>query len=434
MKVNAETQRRRDAEKGKEKRRFKFPFAILCVSASLRLCVYLSLYFTLWGSFCFADAYDPIAVYLTWQQHPESTMTIQWITDKSRAEDLVEYRPQGSETWLKMEGSHHPMPQHEPQFIHVVELKNLKSNTPYQFRTGSDAVIYKFKTMPEKLSEPIRFVVGGDIYHDGIEYVEAMNREAAACNPHFALLGGDISYAASKIWFMPQDAQRWIDWLALWKRTMVTTDGYLIPILPVLGNHDVSGRYEQSNEQAPFFYALFATPGEQGYQVIDFAAYMSIVLLDSNHTHPVEGNQALWLEQVLAQRKVVPHKFALYHVPAYPSIRSFEGKVSPIIRKFWVPLFEKYHLTAAFENHDHAYKRSYPILAGQIDRKNGVMYIGDGAWGVKTARQMSLHGNSVWYLAKTASIRHFVLVTIEKDKRTYKAIDDQGGVIDVFTQ
>lgn len=43
------------------------------------------------------------------------------------------------------------------------------------------------------------------------------------------------------------------------------------------------------------------------------------------------------------------------------------------------PLFEEYELTAAFENHDHTYKRTHRIRDGWwIPR--GVLYLGDGAW------------------------------------------------------
>lgn len=52
---------------------------------------------------------------------------------------------------------------------------------------------------------------------------------------------------------------------------------------------------------------------------------------------------------------------AIYHVPAYPSARSFTGRTQSMIRKHWVPLFEKSTMNLAFENHDHAYKRTYPI-------------------------------------------------------------------------
>ena len=108
--------------------------------------------------------------------------------------------------------------------------------------------------------------------------------------------------------------------------------------------------------------------------------------MDSGHTHPINGAQTEWLAGVLEARQLVPHKFALYHVPAYPSSRPFNYGISKQIRKNWVPLFDKYKLTAAFENHDHDYKRTHPLLEGKTAPK-GVIYLGDGAWGVETPRK-----------------------------------------------
>jgi hypothetical protein len=69
-------------------------------------------------------------------------------------------------------------------------------------------------------------------------------------------------------------------------------------------------------------------------------------------------------------------------VPAYPSVRKDEGTTLEI-RQHWVPLFEKAGVSAAFEHHDHAYKRTHPLLGGKVQDApaKGVTYLGDGAWG-----------------------------------------------------
>ena len=53
------------------------------------------------------------------------------------------------------------------------------------------------------------------------------------------------------------------------------------------------------------------------------------------------------------------------------------------IIKHWCPLFDKYQVTAVFENDHHTYKRTHPLLNNQI-RKRGIVYLGDGCWGVDT--------------------------------------------------
>lgn len=392
------------------------------------------------------NPYDPVAVYLTWQRSPESTMTINWITPFDRQNDLVEYRLAENENapWQQATGSHTTLPNKAPYFLHRIELTGLQPETTYQFRTGSDATIYKFQTMPATLDHPVRFAVGGDMYHDTLEILHETNRQAAKTAPSFVLVGGDIAYASDKIfdyiprWFhgfmdkvVGQKFDRWLEWLVAWKQDMVKPDGCLIPMIPAIGNHDTIGRYAQTPEQAPFFYALFPMPGLPGYNVLDFGSYMSFFLLDTNHTNPVGGKQAQWLAEAMKQRENIPRKFALYHVPAYPSVHKFSQELGVEIRKFWVPTFDTYHLTAAFENHEHAYKRTHPLRGNAID-VDGVMYIGDGGWGVDKPRTPR-YLQEKWYLAKTASARHFLVVDVDQDKQTVHAINSDGIVIDSFS-
>lgn len=383
--------------------------------------------------------YDPPAVYLTWQRSPESTMTIQWITPQDRTSDLVEYRPNtSSQEWLSATGTHTPAPEGYPYFIHRAELTNLLTETIYDFRLGSDGVLFKFRTMPAALKHPLRFVVGGDAYHDTLPDLQKMNLQAAKTDPAFALLGGDLAYTSSNyaflfnLGFVKEKITRWMEFLIAWKKQMVRSDGCLIPIIPAIGNHEVMGRFGQTPSQAPFFYALFPTPNLQAYRVLDFGSYLTLVFLDSGHTHPIEGKQTDWLFQTLEQRQHFPNKFALYHVGAYPSVRPFNGTVHQQIRNSWVPIFERFGLHTAFENHDHAYKRTHPLRNGKID-PTGVLYMGDGAWGIAVPRIPATPAKRR-YLAKTASLQHVLLVTLNEKERHYRAIDVSGNTIDEYTQ
>lgn len=404
---------------------------------------FLIFFFTLlcFSGLIYADTlYDPTAVYLTWQRLPDSTMTVNWITPLNRQDDLLEYRKVGEETWTQAKGTHFQLPNDTAYLLHRIELTGLQPATAYQFRTGSDAVPFKFKTMPSTLDQPIRFVAGGDMYHDTLEILHTTNKQAAKISPSFALVGGDIAYASTKYidflprWFDPlfdrligQKFDRWLAWLIAWKEDMVTPEGYLIPMLPAIGNHDVAGRYGQTPAQAPFFYALFPMPGLPGYNVLNFSDYMSIFLLDSGHTNPIEGKQAAWLAQALQANKDVPHKFALYHVPAYPSVHRMTQDISNQVRKTWVPHFDAFNLTAAFENHEHSYKRTHRIRGNAI-ADDGVLYIGDGGWGVDHPRKPRKIRE--WYIAEAISARHFLVIDVEQNKQTVSAINSDGNVID----
>jgi hypothetical protein len=394
--------------------------------------------------------YKPTALYLTWQRDPTSTMTIQWISPIADQEDVIEYRKEiatpppvedQSQTpsnqaekepsWLSIQGSHHPLPENNPYLVHIVEIIRLDPNSAYQFRIGNSNAIYRFRTMPQELTEPFTFCAGGDAYHNSLELCIETNRQVALQDPRFVLVGGDLAYATPDQIGLPEDCKRWLEWLTAWTENMQTPSKFLIPLIVAIGNHEVKGRYDQTPEQAPFFYSLFAMPGAKGYNVLRFDQYLSIVILDSSHTHPINGEQTKWLAVELAKQRDILHRFAIYHVPAYPSVRSLRLKESCAIRCSWVPLFEKYGIHVAFESHDHAYKRTWPLLEGDIS-PFGVVYIGDGSWGAKP--RIPKEAKKTSYLAKTAAKTQFIKVQISKKMREFWSITNDGVIIDHYIQ
>lgn len=359
---------------------------------------------------------DPIAIYLSWAKNPDTTMVVQWVAP-FRGFSKVVYRKKKAEERLETFGFSQPLPQgHREQHVHVVELTELSPSTIYEFSID-EKVWHAFKTMPSDLNEPIRFVVGGDMYHEAEDRLEKANRLAAAHNPAFVIAGGDLAYAAPKIG-NSEDSARWMTFISRWYKDMVTEEGLMIPLLTAIGNHEVIGRYRQPKSHAPFYYALFST--SKGYDIIDFGDYLSIVLLDTEHTNLIEGKQTDWLREKLAERAHIPHKFAAYHVPAWPSVRCLNAKRSQLIRSAWVPLFEQFKINLSFEHHEHSYKRTFAIKENQIDPQ-GVVYLGDGAWGC-TPRNPCTPAER-WYLEKSSQSQHILLVEISKEKRSVTAID-----------
>src|SRR5260370_38093377 len=99
-------------------------------------------------------------------------------------------------------------------------------------------------------------------------------------------------------------------------------NGRLIPMVAGIGNNEVDGGYKKPSAKAPFFYALFdGLYQETGYATLDFGDYLSLVLLDTEHTSPIAGDQTDWLERRLKDRIDHPNVFFVNHVPAYPSFR-----------------------------------------------------------------------------------------------------------------
>lgn len=390
---------------------------------------------------------EPVGLYLTWQQDPTTTMTIDWHSIGGDGSAILEYRVAGSNTWQSIQAGVLPFP-HSRRTIHRVELTDLEPATTYRFRVGQGSRVYSFRTMPSDASQPIRFAAGGDTRHDQL-WMEETNRQVLAYDPDFIVFGGDLAYADGR----DDRVDRWHEWFDAYKGTLITAEGRVVPVLVAIGNHEVQGGYYDRDDHerraghppytgddasrariAPFFYSLFATPGQPGYKVIDFGDYMSIVLLDTDHSNPIDGAQARWLETVLEERKHVPHVFPLYHVPAFPSVRTYEGTVSARVREHWVPLFERSSARVVFENHDHAYKRTHPIRNGRIS-PDGIVYMGDGCWGVE-ARDVGRDqaDETAWYIHRAHSTRHFILVTIHGPHQHYLTVNNFGTVIDEYPE
>lgn len=370
--------------------------------------------------------FDPPALYLQWQRDPTTTMTVHWHT-VAEARTELHFRRMGGTDWRQALGSAQPLVDTD-RIVHTVELTGLTPATDYEFCFKVGERIFKFRTLPSDLSQPVRFVTGGDVYHEH-KWMDPMNALAGRLDPSFVVFGGDLAYSCSST--NVEKTDRWIGYFASWKTNAVAPDGRLIPMLVTLGNHEVRGSYRQPPERAAGFYTVFSSPGPQGYACLDFGKYLSLLLLDSDHTHTIAGEQTAWLDGKLASRRNVPHVLAFYHTPAYPGFREFTGTQAREIRTHWSPLFDKYGMKLAFENHDHVFKRSHPIRDGKID-PGGTIYLGDGAWGVGLRKPDP--DKPRWYLARNGSIRHLYLVTLYPDARHVLAINEAGEIFDEVYQ
>lgn len=375
---------------------------------------------------------QPDAVYLTWQGDTSKTITVNFLTSQFDARSIVFYdtEPRGGDPAsyrFTAGGRSHVLPgvTNGPK-VHWVELTGLEPGKPYYFVAGDPdfgvSPERKFRTVPEDGSA-IRFITGGDM---GVEdAVRQLNRQAAAREPHFALIGGDIAYVNGN----PSKYYIWENWMRIWTEEMITPEGFTVPLALAIGNHEVRSHYGGTVEEAPYFFGLFAQNGKRSYFRRQFGPHLVVYFLDTGHIASHES-QVPWIEEQMIADQDFPNRFAIYHVPLYPSHRDFAGKRSAIGRRHWEPVFSRYSLTTAFENHDHTFKRSKKILNGETSTDDrGVLYLGDGAWG-RGPRPISLKER--WYIDKASSTLHFWLVDVSREGVSYRAVDLQGKVFDVY--
>ncbi len=255
----------------------------------------------------------------------------------------------------------------------------LISSTPRRFRTGPS----------NSTQDGFSFTTGGDLEWSkgGI----ALAKQAAANNPLFSMVGGDIAYANGD----PHCYRRWDFWFTQWTTHMITADNHTIPILTCIGNHE-AGNFKLPRWRIAFYLRFF--PHEIGLQSIDpqerplthahvFGSHSVLVALDS-WTLLTPAQQVPWLRTQLAKYAHLRNKFALYHLVMYPPkahIVQIDADIMAAMRQEWKPLFDQYGLTAAFENHFHCYKTTHPIRNDTVvGLYQGTRYFGDGAFGQKS--------------------------------------------------
>ncbi len=377
---------------------------------------------------------EPEALHLTWQNDTSTTMTVNFITSSpiSQSEvlyDVVSRQSDAAAYGSKANGESHFIKGLEsgPQ-VHWVELTGLDPGQTYYFVAGSPESGYsrerKFRTIPRDGS-PLRFVTGGDM---GVgDEVPELLRHAAAREPDFAVIGGDIAYGNGKL----ENLDRWNDWTKHWTEGMVTPEGFTVPVGLAIGNHEVDGSYGGTKDDAPFYFGLFAQESERSYFRRKFGKNLVFYFLDSGHITSHES-QRDWLEERLTGDRKIRHRMAVYHVPQYPGHRAYEGDRSTEGRLFWGPIFDKHGIRVAFENHDHVFKRSHLIRGGKIaEDGEGVIYLGDGAWG-QGPRAISVSPR--WYLDKVSSTLHFWSVEVRRKEVVYRAVDKEGREFDVYPE
>lgn len=321
------------------------------------------------------------------------------------------------------------------RYVNVAYLTNLNSSTTYYFAVGeaenfeSYSNIFKFKTTPSYLSkdEYLNFTSGGDL---GLtETTEKLMKMAVDKEPGFIMFGGDLAYANG----IPSCYRRWDIWLNIWFEYSISPSGNMIPMLTSIGNHEAGG-FDQPRTNAPFYNSYFVHQSLNNISYIDRPTYQfydvsgSLILaLDSGIVTSVEQQNNFILSNI---KNDYLWKMAIYHAPMYPSVRSYYNSLSSSMRQNWGKLFDQFNLDLSFENHDHAYKRTFPIYNEQ-PASNGTVYIGDGSMGVVPRDPDSISQRN--YLAISKSLSFFIFVQISQTNISIFSIDSSGNTFDSYT-
>lgn len=380
----------------------------------------------------------PCHTYLTFNTNASTDAIVHFHSTKLYANPRVYYGSTGSGIYSSFAiASSHKVDIDASRYIYYGYLRSLTPDTTYWFKVGdgsnttSDTYAgeKKFRTAP--ISGDVSFVTGGDM---GVTAeAKTLLQSAAQLEPLYIAVGGDLAYENGIRACYP----RWDAWLSQWEQYAVTPTGYTIPIIASPGNHEAGG-WEQPMKNMRFYNRYFVfedLAGGQAWELplhhVHYISNQVLVALDS-YVVETPASQVSWLTNVLSSAAPGSLKMAMYHAPGYPSVRVFSNPESVGVRTHFVPVFDQYGLTVGLENHDHAFKRT-KLLYGGVENSTGVLYVGDGAMGVKARTAVSITGRD--YLEVLIAKQFYIHVQPNNTASAVKfdTYDIDSKVFDTYT-
>jgi predicted phosphodiesterase len=307
---------------------------------------------------------------LTYQHDPTSTVTITWQTTTPSAGDVVLYdivprRGNASQYLHSATGLHHTYAGASGH-IHDVELTGLTPDTSYYFLCGGPGNYSEeraFQTAPIMASD-FAFVAGGDSRTNPEDRTQ-VSKAMRLFDPAFVLHSGDMVEDGSM-------QGLWASWFTDVEENWVGDNGYTLPLIPCLGNHE---------RNATHYYEQFALPGNEQWFYYDWGPALRIIVLNSEATvSQISTDQVNWLRRVLYSTSENTWKIVMFHRTLYSS-GGYSNSTDLIT--YWVPLFDKYHVDIVIQGHTHHYHRLKPMKnnAEVSSYEEGTMYLTSAGWG-----------------------------------------------------
>ena len=305
--------------------------------------------------------------------------------------------------------------------MHEVKLDKLEPNTKYFYRflcTDGDSNTltskpFTFMTACDE-TDAYSFTVIGDTQRNPV-ITGKIAKLMWERRPNFVLHMGDVVDDG-------RDKKQWTDELFKPCHELFSR----VVMYPCIGNH------EKNHAQ---YYQYFSLPKPEYYYSFKYgnAEFFS---LDTNKPVGPGTEQYVWLEKSLAASDA-KWKFCYHHHPCYTSDSDDYGdtwkgtsKLGDKNAQSLIPLYEKYKVDVAMNGHIHLYERTWPIRAGKVDAKNGVVYITSGGGGGSLE---DVQPTPAFYKNQGRVDYHYCYFNIHLGVLECKVFDHEGRLFDMFT-
>lgn len=411
----------------------------------------------------------PTRVILTPTETPATSQSFSWLAgDASTAHGHVQIRPSAGGDVRSVEAYPAGTVNGSVEQHFSATVTGLTPATAYAYRVGSEdnwSDWEEFSTADPGDTD-FQFIYYGDAQFGLDSTWPSVVRQAAATAPGAigSVHAGDLVDSAS-------DEAQWVDWFAGMEAEAATTNVMAAP-----GNHEYSGDDDLRSWKANFEYPLnnptTETIGELAERAVgdsdvaeQYAAYFAhwtgfaaetvyftdfqgVRFITVNATQDVgfltppslpacvgDGCpsgvvaevwtqfQAAWLDHVL-DTSSSKWSVVTFHQPVYSAA---SDRDEPILRTYWVPVFEKYNVDLVMMGHDHTYARGYnnddnTDVDGITD---GPVYIVSNS-GAKHY-ELAADEDNVWtkndatQVLRGAGITTYQVVDVSEDRLVYRS-------------
>jgi len=372
----------------------------------------------------------PDHITLTWTGDPATTMTITWRTDDTVTSGVVQYQ-KGSKLSATADQTDAVGVDFDTDLgacrIFTARLVGLSPNTKYAYRVGDGehwSEVHTFTTAAPKPAA-FRFLVFGDSQSSasgdlpyGQWRTTVQNAYKANPSAKFMVCTGDLVSTG-------QSCEHWNAWFS-------ATTGLIdtIPMMPVLGNHEYSGRGAPSCWTTQFPLPQNGPEGLKNRVYSYDYGRVHFTVLDSKK---VKGKNLAsvqeWLDSDLADSNAI-WKVVFFHEAPY-EVR--DGRSNDELRAALCPILERHRVDAVFSGHDHGIARTYPIKDGRNMRKpsQGTIYFTTGRSGDKTYENLSKRAWHSFFHNPLDQPNYFV-VEVNDMKLTVRTVNQDGTPVDNF--
>ncbi|CAM3592819.1 metallophosphoesterase [Erysipelothrix urinaevulpis] len=355
---------------------------------------------------------------LTWVNDARDSIHVSWKTDTSEKDTVLRLKEMKSDSqWITISGDSELIADATGEFrVHHVEGTDLKENTSYEYQVGDGENFSEpeiLKTAAKTKDEfTFTLVADSQAYDEkGFQLYANVIEQAKKRNPNteFLLHAGDIVEEGNR--------------LDQWDMFLKCQDQTNLPLMSVMGNHDVYGQGTKT------YNTLVQNPknGPKEFKnSVYYQDYGDVRFIVLNSEVGVQGmqKQVEWLKETVTTNPN-PWTIVSFHRSPY---KANPKRPDDATMKIFAPVLEALDVDLVLTGHDHSYLRTYPLKDGK-PQEQGPIYIIGGSSGPKFYPGENQDYSDVTFAKEKQLASN---ITVSKTELKLEAFTHEGEVIDEF--